>query len=106
MTHHDPLQPWSRLTAAARNLPDERDPSAPYGFSTRVAALAFVRRNVAPLLERLALRAFGVSCLIAVLTLALNYRAITLPAPSPIAPAEIVDLLIIDPMEIILGAGE
>jgi hypothetical protein len=62
---NDSRQAWSRLTSAARTVRDDRDVTAPYGFSTRVAALAF------------ALRALGVSCLLALGSVALNYQELT-----------------------------
>jgi hypothetical protein len=74
----DPKHPWSRLVAAARRAPDERDPAAPYGFATRVAALAMTReRAVNSLLERFSLRALGIACLLAMVSVAANYS--TLP---------------------------
>ena len=78
MNSNDPKHPWSRLAAAARRSPDDRDTAAPYGFATRVAALAFAQeRKVASLFERFALRAVGVSCLLALLSVAVNYSALT-----------------------------
>ncbi len=78
MNSNDPKHPWSRLAAAARRAPDDRDTAAPFGFATRVAALAFAQeRKVASLFERFALRAVGVSCLLALLSVAVNYSALT-----------------------------
>lgn len=75
---NDPRHPWMRLTASARTVRDERDASAPYGFATRMAALAFAEeRKVASLFERFALRAVGIACLLALGSLALNYGALT-----------------------------
>lgn len=94
MNTNDPRHPWARLTAAARRAPDERDPAAPYGFATRVAALAFAQeRTVASLFDRFALRALGVACLLALLSVALNFSELTksnaaedeLPADDPVA---------------------
>ncbi len=66
---------WQRLTAAARTVADDRDTSMPYGFATRVAALAMAQeRRVATLLDRVALRALGVACLLAGFSFALNYQ--------------------------------
>ena len=74
----DPQHPWSRLVAAARRAPDDRDTAAPYGFATRMAALAFTQeRRMASLVERFALRAVGVASLLAILSLAINYSALT-----------------------------
>jgi hypothetical protein len=73
----DPKHPWSRLTAAARLAPQTGETGAPYGFATRVAALALAQERVAPsLLERFSLRALGVACLLAVVSAATNYSAI------------------------------
>jgi hypothetical protein len=78
MNPTDPQHPWSRLVAAARRAPDERDTAAPYGFATRVAALAFTQeRKMISLVERFALRAVGVASLLAILSLLVNYSALT-----------------------------
>lgn len=83
MNLQDPRHPWSRLVAAARQVGDERDSTTPYGFATRVAALAFTQeQKVASFMERFALRAVGVSCLLALLSVALNYGALTSAAPA------------------------
>lgn len=74
---NDPRHPWARLTAAARTVHDDRDSSAPYGFTTRMAALAFAaHQNVPSLFERFALRALGVASLLALGSVALNYNSI------------------------------
>lgn len=78
MNPADPQHPWSRLTAAARHASDPRDTAAPYGFATRVAALAMaVERPMGSLFERLSWRALGVACLLAVASVAVNYSALT-----------------------------
>ena len=57
-----PDQKWERLAAAARRANDPRDTAAPYGFATRVAALAMSPARVrVSLLERFSLRAVGVA---------------------------------------------
>lgn len=69
-----PHDPWSRLTASARPFPDRHDTAAPYGFATRVAALAMAQeRKVASLFERFAFRALGAACLLALLSVVANY---------------------------------
>ncbi len=68
-------QKWQRLVAAARRAPDARDVTAPFGFSTRVAAQAYAA-PVASLLERFSLRALGVAALLAVVCVAGNYTTI------------------------------
>jgi hypothetical protein len=70
-------QAWQKLVAAARRAPPARDESAPFGFSTRVAALAFGAERQSPsIFSRLSLRAAAVACLLAVAAVALNYSAI------------------------------
>lgn len=78
MTPHDHNQPWARLTAAARRAPLAGDPAAPYGFATRVAALAFsAERPLRSLFERFSLRAVGVASLLAVVSVLANYSSLT-----------------------------
>ncbi|HWA10596.1 MAG TPA: hypothetical protein VG838_14220 [Opitutaceae bacterium] len=77
MNPSDSRHPWQRLAAAARRLPDDRDTAAPYGFATRVAALAMASERVrVSLLERFSLRAMGIACLLMVAIFAANYSAI------------------------------
>ena len=77
MNPTDPKHPWARLTAAARRAPQTGETAAPYGFATRVAALAFTQERVASLFERFSLRALGVACLLALVSAAANYSAVT-----------------------------
>jgi hypothetical protein len=70
-------QKWTRLVAAARSAPDDRDLAAPYGFSTRVAALAFAQARSSSLLERFSLRALGVAALLALGCVAANYFSLS-----------------------------
>ncbi|MBC7366956.1 MAG: hypothetical protein H7343_09130 [Undibacterium sp.] len=73
---HNPS--WARLTAAARRAPFAGDTAAPYGFATRVAALAFAaERPMRSLFERFSLRAVGVASLLAVLSVVANYSVLT-----------------------------
>ena len=77
MSTHD--NDWKRLIAAARRAPDDaRETSAPHGFATRVlaAARAAERAEGASLFERYALRALGVSCLLAVACVAASVKPI------------------------------
>ena len=73
---NSPHSAWLRLVAAARRAPaDTRDTAAPYGFSTRVAALAFVQaaeRPLVSLFDRLSFRALGYAGLLAVASVAAN----------------------------------
>ena len=97
MNPTDPNHPWQRLSRAARRHHDDRDTAAPYGFATRVAALAFApERKGASLFERFALRAVGVACLLMITSFAANYAAIAKAfADEPLVPddpvAELLD---------------
>jgi hypothetical protein len=98
-TDHD--QSWARLTAGARRAPRGPDAAAPFGFSTRVAALAFAaERPMRSLLERFSLRAVGVASLLAVLSVIANYSALT------VSPAEDELIALEDPVALLLEGGE
>lgn len=91
MNHNvnDPRHPWMRLISAARTVRDTRDAATPYAFATRIVAVALAQeRKVASLLDRFALRALGVSCLLAIGSVALNYQA--LPSNAGTVPAGIM----------------
>ena len=78
MNTHDPDRAWQRLVRAARQVPEEGPASAPFGFATRVAALAMSRKDdMSLLLVRFSLRALGVACLLALLCVVLNYSSLT-----------------------------
>lgn len=101
MSPNEPRHPWSRLVAAARRVEDTRDDAAPFGFGTRIAALAFTsERSVASLFDRFALRALGVACLLAIASVAINYSAVNRPQTTEEPVATATD----DPMTILLGA--
>jgi hypothetical protein len=70
---------WSRLTAAARQVRDERDTAAPPGFATRVAAHAFAtaEQPFSALFARFSWRALGFAALLALVSVAANYSAIS-----------------------------
>jgi len=86
---------WQRLVASARRHPDDRDLTAPYGFATRVVALAFAaERPVASLFERFSLRAMGVACLLALAAVAANYSSVRQLFDEQAAPTAAAD----DPM--------
>lgn len=86
MSPDDPRHPWSRLAAAARRVSDDRDDTAPYAFATRVVAQAFAAQaSVASLWERFALRAVLVACALALVSVALNFRALTRSTPAAVA---------------------
>jgi hypothetical protein len=87
--HNRSRNPWTRLVTAARELPDDRLTSAPTGFATRVAALAFAQeRRVASLLDLFAFRAVGLASLLALGSVALNYQAFVSPSGVAVAQAE------------------
>jgi hypothetical protein len=90
MNPSDPRHPWSRLTAASRRHADEREVAAPYGFATRIAALAMAtERARASLLERFSLRAMGIACLLLLGSVAANYSAIASAfAEEPLVPGD------------------
>jgi len=88
MTNPAPKSPWDRLAAAARQVTDDRDATVPYGFATRVAALALgSERRAISLLERFSLRAVMVACALALLSVAVNYSALT-KVSTPVASSE------------------
>jgi hypothetical protein len=95
---NDPRHPWSRLTAAARQVSDDRDTTAPYGFATRVVALAFEQqRTVASLFERFAFRAVGVASLLALFSIVLNYQALSTSTDAVVTPqVEEVEYVAVD----------
>jgi hypothetical protein len=67
---------WQSLVAAARQHRDDRDESAPYGFATRVAALAMTERvTVRSVFEKLSWRVLGVAAALAIVSVATNYRS-------------------------------
>lgn len=77
------LTPWQRLVAAARRAEDDRDTAAPYGFATRVVALAMAgdRVTTSALFERFSWRALSVAGLLALISVASNYSALASPPP-------------------------
>src|SRR5688500_2132783 len=99
---NDPRHPWARLTAAAREVRDERDSGAPYGFATRVVALAFAQeRRMSSLFERFAFRAVGVASLLALFSIVLNYPALTTTpigtaSPTVTPQVDLVELVAVD----------
>ena len=99
MNHNlnDPRHPWARLTAAARNVRDDRDDSAPYGFATRIAALALAsERRVGSLFERFALRAVGVATLLALFSVVLNYQALSTTSGSVLVQGDETEVVAVD----------
>ncbi len=100
MNPNEPRHPWPRLVAAARQVPDQRDEAAPYGFSTRVAALAFARLpSSSNVLERLALRAVAVACLLAIASVVINYPLVSNTAPAKHRPSQTEEEVQFTPVE-------
>jgi len=103
MNPNDPHHPWARLVTAARSASDGRDAAAPYGFATRIAALAFSReRKARSLFERFALRAVGVSCLLALVSVAANYTMLTGGRTTTVAVDDNENGLGDDPVAVVL----
>lgn len=77
----DPDHTWHRLTTAARRAPAETVTAAPYGFATRIAALALAADPAGrSLFERFAFRAVGVASLLALASVCANFSALTVDA--------------------------
>ena len=70
---------WQRLAAAARQVRDGRDTAAPAGFATRVAAHAFATEEqpFSALFARFSWRALGFAALLALVSVAANYSAVS-----------------------------
>jgi hypothetical protein len=88
MNPNNPQHPWARLTRAARQVRDHRDATAPYGFATRVTALAFSSARSVSLIERYALRAVGVAALLALASVAVNFSLLLPVSASAVAEEE------------------
>lgn len=104
MNPNHPRDSWSRLAAAARLARDDRDVTAPYGFSTRVVAQAFASEGrVASLFDRFAFRALGVACLLAAASVAVNYSALKEPKHKSVEE-EVQLTPVEDPVSVLLDA--
>jgi hypothetical protein len=105
MNLNDPRHAWTRLTVAARTAGDDRPTAAPYGFATRVTALAMAQeRKSFSLVERFALRALSVSCLLAVLSVAVNYSHLSI-STGPVGQTVVAEdeMVVEDPVAALLG---
>lgn len=87
---------WQKLVEAARRVQDDRDATAPYGFSTRVAAQAMQRRSPGVLLERFSWRALVVAALLALGGVATNYASSTTAAEDELPFDETVVTAVFD----------
>lgn len=95
-----PEEKWQRLISAARQTPAAPDATAPYGFTTRVVAQAWMggtRLAAGSVLDRMALRALSVACLFAVLGAVMHYVQ-----PQPSILAEDILFMTDDPAAILL----
>jgi hypothetical protein len=76
----NPSTAWQRLVAAARQAPIPSDDIAPYGFSTRVVALAMAaveRPSLQSSLNRFSWRALGLSLMLMIVSILANYSSVT-----------------------------
>jgi len=81
MSSHD--EKWQRLVRAARQALAGAAALAPHGFATRVVAQAGVRaRPAETVFARLAMRAFGVACLLALGGAIFSFMQTEAPVPA------------------------
>jgi len=90
---------WQRLVVAARQAPVAADDAAPYGFSTRVAALAMAgeRPSLQSSLNHFSWRALGFSLMLMIVSIVANYSSVTTVADN--------DQEFVDPVEEILNVS-
>lgn len=72
-------QAWQKLVSAARRARDDRPEEAPYGFSTRVVALAWANPRAGfagNLFERWSWRALTIAGMFAAVTLVSNFASV------------------------------
>jgi hypothetical protein len=87
---------WQKLTALARQAPDDRDPAAPPGFATRITARAAAAPAGSPWagFERFALRGLVVAAACGVAAIALNYASFTAEPSDDVASTDTVSELL------------
>ncbi|MFT3780400.1 MAG: hypothetical protein QM790_00190 [Nibricoccus sp.] len=70
---------WQRLVTAARQAPVTTNEAAPYGFATRVAALAMAaeRPTLLSSINRFSWRALALSLMVMAVSIATNYSSIS-----------------------------
>jgi len=87
---------WQKLTALARQAPDERTAAAPPGFATRVAARAALAPADSPwaVFERFALRGLVAAAACGVAAIALNYSSLTAEPTDDYAATDTVSELL------------
>ena len=88
-----PVPAWQRLVTAARHESNSVDDAAPFGFSTRVAAMAmaFERPTMRGMMNRLSWRALGVALVLMVGSIAANYSSLSYSGDSDQDPFDPVD---------------
>jgi len=75
-----PATAWQRLVSAARHAPGTDDAGvAPFGFSTRVAALAMAIEppTMRSMMNHLSWRALGVALMLMIFSIAANYSSLS-----------------------------
>ena len=67
-------QAWQKLAAAARDRRDQRDETAPYGFTVRIASRAFAQPTTGALglLEKFAVCGLIAACILSLAAMALG----------------------------------
>lgn len=84
---------WARLASLARRSPVEGDTAAPYGFATRVAALALAARALPPprvLLEKFAWRGLFAAGAFSAAAVAFGFSALTADDESDVLVQDVV----------------
>jgi hypothetical protein len=87
---------WQRLVVAAREAPYTGDEAAPFGFSTRIAALAMAaeRPTMRAMVNRLSWRALGVALMLMIFSIAANYSSVSLAGDNDQDPLDpVADVL-------------
>ena len=85
---------WHRLVGAARQAPIAGDDAAPYGFATRVAALAMAaveRPSLQSSLNHFSWRALGFSLMLMIVSIVANYSSVTTVAENDQDPFDPVE---------------
>ena len=80
-----PATAWQRLVSAARHAPGTDDAGvAPFGFSTRVAALALAIEppTMRSMMNHLSWRALGVALMLMIFSIAANYSSLSFSSDS------------------------
>lgn len=97
MTPED--QAWQKLVQSARQVRDERDLTAPFGFSTRIVsrALASTESSLASVFERFSWKALSLAGLLAVSSVAANYAWVAAPSEDDVLSDQNLVAALFDP---------